>query len=131
MQPTTVPNSKRSVWAGLIISGLMVLFLLFDCIVKLLQLAVATQATARLGYAESVVFGIGVVELVCTVLYVIPRTSILGAILLTGYLGGATATHVRIGDPYFFPILVDVLIWLGQWLRDEQLRALVPLRKSD
>jgi hypothetical protein len=131
MQSTTVPSSKRSVWAGLIISGLMVLFLLFDCIVKLLQLAVATRATGRLGYAESVVFGIGVVELVCTVLYVIPRTSILGAILLTGYLGGATATHVRIGDPYFFPIVVGVLVWLGQWLRDEHLRALVPLRKSD
>ena len=131
MQSTTVPGSKKRGWAGLIVSGLMVLFLLFDCIVKLLQLAIATEATVRLGYAESLVFGIGVVELACTVLYVIPRTSILGAILLAGYLGGATATHVRIGDPYFFPIVIGVLIWLGLWLRDEQLQTLIPLRKRD
>lgn len=123
--------SKKRLWAGRIISGLTVLFLLFDCVVKLLKLAVAIEATARLGYTESLVFGIGVAEFVCTILYVIPRTSVFGAILLTGYLGGATATHVRIGDPFFFPIVFGALIWAGLWLRDDQLRTFIPLRRMD
>ena len=78
--------------------------------------------------AESVILPIGIVLLVCTVLNVIPRTCVLGAILLTGYLGGATATHVRVGEPFFFPILFGVLIWAGLFLRDDRLRALIPLR---
>lgn len=123
--------SKKRLWAGRIISGLTVLFLLFDCVVKLLKLAVAIEATARLGYPESLVFGIGVAEFVCTILYVIPRTSVFGAILLTGYLGGATATHVRIGDPFFFPIVFGALIWAGLWLRNDQLRTFIPLRRMD
>jgi DoxX-like protein len=77
---------------------------------------------------ESLALGLGIVELACTVIYIIPRTSVLGAILLTGYLGGAVATHLRIGEPYFMPIIFGVLVWGGLFLRDERLRALIPLR---
>jgi DoxX-like family len=124
----TAPASKKMLWAGRSVSALIVLFLLFDSLVKLMQLSLAVEPTIRLGYPESLVLGIGIVELVCLVVYAIPPTSILGAILLTGYLGGATATHVRIGDPFFFPIVVGVLVWLGLFLRDDRLRALLPLR---
>jgi DoxX-like family len=124
----TAPASKKMLWAGRSVSALVVLFLLFDSLVKLMQLSLAVEPTIRLGYPESLVLGIGMVELVCLVVYAIPPTSILGAILLTGYLGGATATHVRIGDPFFFPIVVGVLVWLGLFLRDNRLRALLPLR---
>lgn len=124
----TAPASKKMLWAGRIVSALVVLFLLFDSLVKLMKLPLAVEPTTRLGYPESLVLGIGIVELVCLVVYVIPPTSILGAILLTGYLGGATATHVRIGDPFFFPIVVGALVWLGLFLRDNRLRALLPLR---
>jgi hypothetical protein len=125
---TTAPALKKMLWAGRIVGALVVLFLLFDSLVKLMRLPLAVEPTVRLGYPESLVLGIGIVELVCLVVYVIPPTSILGAILLTGYLGGATATHVRIGDPFFFPIVVGVLVWLGLFLRDDRLRALLPLR---
>ncbi len=120
----TVSASKKMIWAGRIMSGLVVLFLLFDGVVKLLRLPIAMEPTVRLGYPESLVLAIGIVELVCTVAYAIPRTSIFGAILLTGYLGGATATHVRVGDPFFFPIVIGVLVWAGLYLRDERLREL-------
>jgi hypothetical protein len=127
--PQVARVSKKRLWAGRIISALIVLFLLFDAVVKLLQLPVAVEPTVRLGYPVSLVLGIGIVELLCVALYVIPRTSVLGAILLTGYLGGATATHVRIGDPFFFPIVVGVLVWVGLFLRDNRLRTLIPLRR--
>jgi hypothetical protein len=113
-------------------SALPVLFLLIDGVAKLIKPAPVVEATVRLGYPESVIPGLGTLLLVCTVVYVVPRTSILGAILLTGYLGGATATHVRIGDPLFpvvFPSIVGVLIWGGLFLCDERLRALMPLRR--
>ncbi len=125
-------SSKRMQWAGRIISGLVILFLLFDSIVKVIGLGPAVESTVALGYPESVVFGIGLVLLVCTILYVISRTAILGAILLTGYLGGATATQVRVEDPWFlFPVLLGVLVWAGLFLRDDRLRALVALRKGE
>jgi hypothetical protein len=135
MQSTqAAPISRTSLWAGRIISGLMVLFLLFDAIVKLLKAAPAMQGTTQLGYSTSVVFPLGVILLVCVVLYAVPRTSVLGAILLTGYLGGAVATQVRVGHPLFsqilFPVYVGVLLWLGLYLRDERVRAMVPLRSS-
>ena len=121
--------SKKSLWAGRIISGWMVLFLLFDGGVKVMRVPDAVDATVRLGYPARLLLAIGIVELTCAILYVIPRTSILGAILLTGYLGGATATQVRLEDPwFFFPIVIGVLVWLGLYLRDERLRELVPLR---
>jgi hypothetical protein len=130
-KPQTAPASKKSLWAGRIISALPTLFLLMDGVMKLFKPAVVVEATVRLGYPESTIVGIGIVLLACTVLYVIPRTSILGAILLTGYLGGAVATHVRVGEglfPVLFPVFFGVLIWLGLYLRDDRLRALIPLR---
>ena len=126
----TVPASKKTLWAGRIISGLVVAFLLFDAIIKVVKLAPAVEGTARLGYPVSVVLPLGIVLLVSTALYAMVRTSVLGAILLTGYLGGATATQVRVQDPWFlFPVLLGVLVWTGLFLRDDRLRALIPLRK--
>jgi hypothetical protein len=127
----TTMNKAR--WIGRILSGLTVLFLLFDSAVKLLQLRVALDATVRLGYPASAVFGIGVVEIVVTALYLIPRTSVVGAVLLTGYLGGATASHVRIGDPFFFPIVFGAIAWAGLLLRDRRLLAalLARLTRTD
>ena len=119
-------------WAGRIMSALAVLFLLFDSVIKVMKLAPAVEGTTRLGYPESAVLGIGIIELVCLVVYVIPRTSVLGAILLTGYLGGAVATHLRVGDPLFshvlFPTYLGVLLWGGLYVREPRLRALIPLR---
>lgn len=123
--------SKKLLWAGRIISTLVIAFLLLDGIVKVLMLAPAVEGSVQLGYPESTVFGIGLLLLACTVIYAIPRTAVLGAILLTGYLGGAVATHVRVGAdvfPILFAVIFGVLVWLGIYLRDERLRALVPLR---
>ena len=129
----TAPVSNSKLWAGRIISALPVLMLLFSGVLKLLRPAGArvVEEFARLGYAENVALGLGILEISCTVVYVIPRTSVLGAILLTGYLGGAVATHVRIGDPLFnvfMPILFGTMFWGGLYLRDDRLRALIPLR---
>jgi hypothetical protein len=114
--------------AGRILSGLVILFLLFDTIVKVLKLAVAVGATVQLGYTESMVRGIGLLELVCLALYAIPATSLFGAVLLTGYLGGAVANHLRAGNALFsqvlFPVYVGLMIWGGLFLRDGRLRAL-------
>ena len=126
----TAPVSTKRLWAGRIMSALPVLMLLFSGVMKLVKPASVVEEFARLGYPDSVALGIGILEIVCTVVYVIPRTSMLGAILLTGYLGGATATHVRIGDPFFFPIVFGVLVWGGLFLRDDRLRALIPLRSE-
>lgn len=123
--------SKSSLWAGQIVSGLSALFLLLDGVMKLFKPAFVVEATVRLGYSESVIVPIGAVLVICTILYLIPATSVLGAILLSGYLGGAVATHVRVGEGWFpiiFPIVFGILIWLGLYLRDVRLRALVPLR---
>ena len=123
--------SKKRVWTGRIISALVVLFLLFDGVTKVMKEAHVLAASAQLGFPERTVVGIGVLLLACTAVYVIPRASILGAILLTGYLGGATATNVRAGDPLFetlFPVIFGVLVWGGLFLRDEPLRALIPMR---
>jgi len=127
----TASVSKQSLWTGRFISALPALFLLLDGIMKLIKPAPVVEATVRLGFPESVIPGLGIVLIACTVLYLIPRTSVLGAILLTGYLGGAVATHVRVGEglfPVSFPIIMGVLVWGGLWLRDERLRRLIPLR---
>ena len=133
MQPATqaAPVSKKRLWAGRIMSALSALFLLFDGVMKLVKPAPVVEATVQLGYPESVILGLGIVVIASTVLYLIPRTSVLGAILLTGYLGGAVATHVRVGAglfPVLFPVFFGVLIWGGLVLRDNRLRALLPLR---
>jgi hypothetical protein len=126
------PVSRRRFWAGSILSALAVLFLLFDGVIKLIRIAPVVESFAQLGLPDHLAFGIGVLELVCVLLYVIPRTSVLGAILLTGYLGGAIVLHLRVGDPLFshvlFPVYVGLLIWGGLFLREDRLRALIPLR---
>ena len=124
-----VPVSKKMFWAGWVMSAPPVLLLLFSASMKVLKLPAAMDGFAHLGYPEHVALPLGIVELTCTVLYLIPRTSILGAILLTGYLGGATATHLRIGEPFHMAILLGMLVWGGLYLRDERLRALIPLRR--
>jgi hypothetical protein len=129
----SIPRSKRRLWTGRIMSALPALFLFVDGVGKLVKPAPVVEGTIQLGYPESVLLGLGIVLLTCTVLYVIPRTAVFGAILLTGYLGGAIATHVRVGSPLFshilFPVYLAVLLWGGLYLRDERLRALIPLRR--
>jgi hypothetical protein len=123
--------SKTQLWAGRIISGLAALFLLWDGVMKLLKPAIVVKATRELGYPESDIVGIGVVLLACTLLYLFPRTSILGAILLTGYLGGAIASQVRAEASWFnvvFALVFACLVWGGLWLRDVRVRDF--LRKS-
>ena len=124
----TNPVSKKILWAGYIISAIPVLMLLVSGVMKLVKSAPVVEGFIRFGYPESLALGIGLVELACAAIYVIPRTSVLGAILLTGYLGGATATHVRIGDPFFAPIVLGVMVWGGLFFRDARLRDLLPLR---
>ena len=121
------------VWTGRALSGLATLFLVFDSTGKLLQVQPVIDGTRQLGYSSDIVFSLGVVLLSCVVAYVIPRTSILGALLLTGYLGGAVATHVRVENPLFshvlFPVYVAAFLWGGLLLRDPQLGAFLPLRR--
>jgi hypothetical protein len=127
------PVSKGMLWAGRIMSSLPALFLLVDGAMKLVRPEVVVKTTMDLGYAESVILPLGVVLLACTILYLIPWTAVLGAILLTGYLGGAVATHVRAGQGPFeilFPVLFGALLWGGLVLRDNRLRALVPVRQT-
>jgi hypothetical protein len=127
----TAPASKTMLWVGRVISALMIVFTLFDAGIKILKLPAAVEGTLRLGYPASTVQPIGVIALVCVLLYAIPRTSILGAILLTGYLGGATATQVRVQDAWFiFPPILGALIWAGLYFRDERLRTLIPLNRQ-
>lgn len=126
----TAPASKKKLWAGRIISALPVLLLLFSGVMKLMKPPAVMESMGAYGYPESLIVLIGLLEIACTVVYAIPRTSILGAILLTGYLGGATATNVRVGNPAFImTTILGVLLWLGVYLRDDRLHALIPLRK--
>ena len=122
--------SRKQLWAGRVLSGLAVLFLLFDAIGKLMQPVQVIEGTTQLGWPASVILPLGIIQVICLILYLFPRTSVLGAILWTGYLGGAVATHVRLGNPLFshilFPTYIAALLWGGLWLRDRRLRALVP-----
>ena len=129
----TASVSNKAVWAGRIVSALPAMMLIFSGVLKLAKPAGAriVEEFGRLGYPENVILDIGSLEIACTVVYIIPRVSVLGAILLTGYLGGAVATHVRIGDPLpnvLGPIIFGALVWVGLYLRDQRLRALLPLR---
>src|SRR5215471_48342 len=119
-------TSKAKLWTGRVITILTVAFLLFDTMVKVLNLPVAVEGTARLGYPARLVIYLGIVQLICLAAYLYPRTAVLGAILLTGYLGGATATQVRVQDPWFiFPVVIGVLVWAGLFLRSGNLRSLM------
>ena len=128
----TAPLSKSALWSGRVLSGLVIVFLLFDGAIKLVPWPVVTETMDRMGYgsSETLARSLGLITLVCTVLYAVPPTSILGAILLTGYLGGAIASHVRIGSPLFshvlFGLYLGLMVWGGLWLRDRSLRALMP-----
>ena len=116
-------------YLGRILSTLTVLFLLFDAVLHLMKPAPVVTAFAQLGYPLDLAVGIGVLELVCLAIYVIPGTSVLGAILLTGYLGGAVASQLRVGHSFFetvFPIILGILVWGGLFFRDDRLRAVIP-----
>jgi hypothetical protein len=129
---TTQPDitiSKGQIWTGRILSGLTVAFLLVDAVMKLWKPTAVVEATRQLGYPESDISLIGIVLLICTLLYVFHRTSILGAILLTGYFGGAAASQFRIGAGWFnvsFALVFGALVWIGLWLRDVRVRKLWP-----
>ena len=130
-----IPNQDYRSWIAWVISGLAIAFLLMDATMKLLALPVVLEASAPLGFpGADMARGLGTVLLICTVLYAVPRTAVLGAILLTGYLGGAVATHVRVESPLFthtlFGVYLGVMLWGGLYLRDIRLRALFPLRVS-
>jgi DoxX-like family len=129
----TAPVSKGSLWTGRILSILSILFFLMDAVMKVIKPAFVVDATVKLGYQESVIQGLGIALLICTILYAIPATSVLGAILLTGYLGGAVASNLRVGSPLFsnvlFPVYFALVLWGGLYLRDLRLRKLVPFRR--
>ena len=131
----TAPVSKPALWLGRVLSGLVVLFLLFDGAIKLVPWPIVTETMDRIGYgsSETLARSLGFITIVCTILYAIPPTSIIGAILLTGYLGGAMASHVRIGSPLFshmlFGFYLGLMVWGGLRLRDRSLRALIPFRR--
>ncbi len=124
--------SNKSLWAGRIISGLVTAFMVFDGVIHLLKPAPVVEGFAKLGFPIRLAVPLGIIELVCVLFYVVPRTSILGAILLTDYLGGAVAIQLPTGNPFFgevlFPVYIGVIVWGGIYLRDERLRTLIPLR---
>jgi hypothetical protein len=124
--------SKAALWIGRGMSILVVLFFLLDGVMKLFKPAPVIEATEKLGYQQSVIIPLGIVLIACTVLYIIPQSAALGAILLTGYLGGAVASHLRAGDDWFpilFPVVFGAMVWGGLYLRDPRIRAIVPMRK--
>jgi hypothetical protein len=127
-------NSETVTWIGYALSALIILFMTFDGVIKLVPLDIVTEASAAIGLPTSAAFarGLGILDLVCTALYAYPKTSVLGAVLLTGYFGGAVVTHLRIGSPIFshllFGVYLGLMAWGGLYLRDERLRAIFPFR---
>ena len=126
-------SSKLGLWVGRGLGWFAALFLLADSAGKIIQPQPVVDGTVQLGYPPDILLTLGIVQLVCVLTYLVPRTSVLGALLLTGYLGGAVATHARVGDPLFthtlFPVYVGALIWSGLVVRDGELRALLPFRR--
>ncbi len=122
-------QSKALTWPGWIITGLIGVMMVFSATMKFLNPPeVAEQVVGKFGYPEGLMLYIGIVEITCVVVYLIPRTALLGAVLLTGYLGGAIATHVRVHDNFWPPAIVGILVWLALYLRDPRVRAILPLR---
>lgn len=130
LAPVDLGVSKTRLWIGLLLSALPVLVMIASAGMKLTKPAGLAEGFAHLGWSVETATGLAILELACVVIYIIPQTAVLGAILVTGYLGGATATHVRIGDPYFLQPLLGVFAWLGLYLRDPRLHAILPLRKG-
>ena len=122
--------SKKLMWTGRVITILVGLMFVFSAVLKLLGLQQVKEEMGRLGFPERLLLPLGILELTCIVIYLVPQTALLGAILLTGYLGGAICTHWRIGDPFYSPIIMGILVWVGLYLREDRLRPLVPLRRS-
>jgi hypothetical protein len=126
--------SSRAIWTGRVLSGFVIVFLLLDAIGKLIPLDVVLASSRELGIPMELARPLGMLLLACTILYAVPRTSVLGAILLTGYLGGAICTHLRVGNPLFshtlFGVYLALIIWGGLYLRDERLRALIPFMRT-
>jgi hypothetical protein len=132
MPTTSVTHSKRTLWAGRVITTLVALFMTFDGLMKVLKVPAAVDGTVKLGFSPDVLVPLGIIVLLSTAVYLFPRTSMLGAILLTGFLGGATATNLRSQAGWiWFPVLLGALVWLGIFLRDQSLRKLVPLRAPE
>jgi hypothetical protein len=129
MQTGTPLVSKKRLWAGYILSAIPALMLLFSAGLKFAKPPSVVQTMTVLGWGEEWVFALGVLEVACVAVFVVPRTAVLGAILVAAYLGGATATQVRVGEPWFFPVLLGVLAWAGLYLREPRLHALLPMRK--
>jgi hypothetical protein len=129
-----VQGNRKALWAGRIISGLAAAFMAMDGVVKVLQLPVAVEGTVKLGYAPGIILWLGLIQVSMLALYLFPRTAVLGAVLWTGFLGGAIATHVRLGNPLFshvlFPTYVAAFLWAGLWLRDARLRAILPFASA-
>jgi hypothetical protein len=124
------PVSKTTLWIGRVMSALPVLMVLFSSVMKLMKMAAVVEGFAHAGLSERLIIPVGVIELVCVIVYMIPQTAVLGAILMTGLLGGATITTLRIGDPtYPMPVVLGMLAWGGLFLRDTRLRDLIPIRK--
>jgi hypothetical protein len=124
-----VPVPKKLLWTGRVISAVPVLMLFMSAIMKFIKPPQVAEGFTHLGLPETLAIGLGILELVCTTFYLIPRTAVLGAILLTGYLGGAILSHLRVGDPFIGPIIFGVLVWAGLFLREPRLSALIPLRR--
>jgi hypothetical protein len=122
-------QTKLMTWSGRILQILIILFLLLDAVMKVVKAEVSVEGTLALGYPESTVVPIGIMLLIGTILYAIPKTAILGAIVLTGYLGGATASHFRMEDPIYFSIIFGILVWLALYLSDARLRELIPFKR--
>ena len=122
--------SGKIVWVGRVISALVSFLFAMSAVMKLKGGPEVVQGMAHLGLPESLIVPLGILEISCVVIYAIPATSVLGAILLTGYIGGAILAHLRVGDPFFMQIAIGILIWLGLYLRENRLKALIPLRKN-
>jgi len=123
-----VAASGKIVWVGRVISVLVSLLFAMSAFMKLKGGAEVMQGMAHLGLPESLIMPLAILEISCVVIYLIPATSVLGAILLTGYIGGAICTHLRVGDPFFIQIALGIFVWLGLYLRENRLKALIPLR---
>lgn len=132
---TSVTGSSKTIWAGRVITAIVVLFMLFDSITKILKVNAVVKASAQFGYSANTIMIVGIILFACVLVYLYPRTAILGAVLLTGYLGGAVEANLRIGSPLFttllFPVYFGILVWAGLYLRNQRVREFISFRKAN